>query len=129
MSMSINPAGQSWQQPPVPRHDDLPQKLMQERGDYREEIASLSSTDDEESQAQLKEDYQKLSKVESKLAQISTQPKPSAVGAYQKVQTPPPTDEEMNRRFGSAYSVEISSLQSGKTLTSAIPELETHSHL
>ena len=88
MSMSINPAGQSWQQPPVPRHDDLPQKLMQERGDYREEIA-----------------------------------------AYQKAQVPPPTDEEMNRRFGSAYSVEISSLQSGNTLTSAIPELETHSHL
>lgn len=44
MSMSINPAGQSWQQPPVPRHDDLPQKLMQERSDYREEISSLPSS-------------------------------------------------------------------------------------
>ena len=129
MSMSINPAGQSWQQPPVPHHDDLPQKLMQERSDYREEISSLSSADDEENQAQLKEDYQKLSKVESKLAQISAQSKPAAVSAYQKAQIPPPTDEEMNRRFGSAYSVEISSLPSSKTLTSAIPELETHSHL
>ncbi|WP_185753765.1 hypothetical protein [Selenomonas sp. AB3002] len=123
MPMAIGPAGNSWQAQQIPKHDDLQQKLIQDRSSYREEIAQLSSTDEDSNRGQINEDYQKLSRIESKLAQISSQ------DAYKKPQLPPPTDEEMNRRFGSAYSVEISSLQSSKTLTSATPELETHSHL
>ena len=121
--MTIGPAVNSWQAQQIPKHDDLQQKLIQDRSSYREEIAQLSSTDEDSNRGQINEDYQKLSRIESKLAQISSQ------DAYKKPQLPPPTDEEMNRRFGSAYSVEISSLQSSKTLTSATPELEAPSHL
>lgn len=121
--MTIGPAGNSWQAQQIPKHDDLQQKLIQDRSSYREEIAQLSSTDEDSNRGQINEDYQKLSRIESKLAQISSQ------DTYKKPQLPPPTDEEMNRLFGSAYSVEISSLQSSKTLTSATPELEAPSHL
>ncbi len=126
MSMTIGSAGQSWQSNPIPRHDDLQQKLVQEQNRYEGEIAQLSSADEEANRGQINEDYQKLAKVESKLAQISSQTAPSAVNAYQQ---PPITDEEMNRRFGSAYSVEISGLQDGRFITSSTPEVEAPSHL
>ena len=124
MPMSISPI-QSWQA--QPKHDDLKQKLVQELNDCRQEISQLSGSEDEASRSKIKEDYRGLAQAESKLAQISAQS--VAPAAYQKTQTPPPTDEEMNRRFGSAYSVEISSLQSSRTMTSATPELESASHL
>ena len=121
--MSISPIGQTWQ--PQPKRDDLKQKLTQELNDYRTEISQLSGSEDEASRSKIKEDYRKLSKAETKLAQINSQSE--AMGAYHSHQAP--TDEEMNRRFGAAYSVEISSLQSSRTLTSATPELEAPSHL
>lgn len=125
MSMNVSPIGQNW--PAQPIHNDLKQKLVQELSDYRQEISQLSGSEDEASRSQLEEDYRELSQAESKLAQISAQS--VAPAAYQKTQAPPPTDEEMNRRFGNAYSVEIFSLQSSRTMTSATPELESASHL
>ncbi len=123
MPMNVSPIGQNW--PAQPLHDDLKQKLVQELDDYRQEISQLAGSEDEASRSQIKEDYRRLSKAETKLAQINSQSE--ALAAYKAPQAP--TDEEMNRRFGAAYSVEISSLQSSRTLTSATPELEAPSHL
>ena len=122
MPMSISPTGQTWQ--PHPYHNDLKEKLVQELSDYREELSQLSGSEDEASRSQIKEDYQKLAKAETKLAQVNAQNE-----AFDAYKASPPTDEEMHRRFGSAYSVEISSLQSGSNATSATPELESASHL
>ena len=127
MPISISTAGQYWQTQPVSPHNDLKQKLILEKSHYEQDIASLTSSDDTADLGKLYQDYQKLSQAEVKLAQINSQPDRSQT--YQKPQTPPPTDEEMNLRFGSAYNVDISSLQSSKTMTSATPELEAPSHL
>ena len=127
MTISISTAGQYWQAQPVPPHNDLKQKLILEKSHYEQDIASLTSSDDTADLGKLYQDYQKLSQAEVKLAQINSQP--DRPQTYQKPQTPPPTDEEMNLRFGSAYNVDISSLQTSKTMTSATPELEAPSHL
>ena len=127
MPISISTAGQYWQTQPASPHNDLKQKLILEKSHYEQDIASLTSSDDTADLGKLYQDYQKLSQAEVKLAQINSQPDRSQT--YQKPQTPPPTDEEMNLRFGSAYNVDISSLQSSKTMTSATPELEAPSHL
>ena len=86
--------------------DDQINGLKAQESSYESQIAQLEAGSDEENAAALQETESKLASVQSQLDNL----KPvTAVKPRQNIAPPPPTDEEMNARFGAAYSVEISS--------------------
>jgi len=88
--------------------DDQINGLKAQESSYESQIAQLEAGNDEENAAALQETESKLASVQSQLDNL----KPvTAVKPRQNIAPPPepPTDEEMNARFGAAYSVEISS--------------------
>ena len=88
--------------------DDQINGLKAQESSYESQIAQLEAGNDEENAAALQETESKLASVQSQLDNL----KPvTAVKPRQYIAPPPepPTDEEMNARFGAAYAVEISS--------------------
>ena len=86
--------------------DDQINGLKAQESSYESQLAQLEAGSDEENAAALQETESKLASVQSQLDNL----KPvTAVKPRQNIVPPPPTDEEMNARFGAAYSVEISS--------------------
>jgi hypothetical protein len=86
--------------------DDQINGLKAQESSYEAKIAQLESGDDEEENAAvLQETESRLAAVESQLDEL----KPVTAVKSKANAAPPPTDEEMNARFGAAYSVELSS--------------------
>ena len=86
--------------------DDQINGLKAQESSYESQLAQLEAGSDEENAAALQETESKLASVQSQLDNL----KPvTAAKPRQNIAPPPPTDEEMNARFGAAYSVEISS--------------------
>ena len=92
---------------PSYKHNEITALKAQE-SNYETRITQLRGSGNEDSQAMLKSLQGDLSTVEDKLETLKpvTMTKPNKEPAF-----PPPTDAEMNARFGAAYSVEISSLK------------------
>ena len=65
----------------------------------------MESGDEEENAAALQETQSRLAAVESQLDEL----RPVTAVIPKQNAAHPPTDEEMNARFGAAYSVELSS--------------------
>ena len=85
--------------------DDQINGLKAQESSYEAKIAQLESGDEEENAAVLQETQSRLAAVESQLDEL----KPVTAVKPKQNAAPPPTDEEMNARFGAAYSVELSS--------------------
>ena len=91
---------------PSYKHDEITTLKAQE-SNYETRITQLQGISDENSQAMLKSLQSDLSTVEDKLETL----KPVTMTKPHEAPPPPPTDEEMNARFGAAFSLEISSLK------------------
>ena len=85
--------------------DDQINGLKAQESSYEAKLAQLESGDEEENAAVLQETESRLAAVESQLDEL----KPVTAVKTKANAAPPPTDEEMNARFGAAYSVELSS--------------------
>ena len=88
--------------------DDQINGLKAQESSYEAQIAQLEAGDDEENAAVLQDMQGKLAEVESQLEDLRPV---TAVKPRQNIAPPaerPLTDEEMNARFGAAYSVELS---------------------
>lgn len=90
--------------------DDEITSLKAQESNYETQITQLQGSSNEESQAKLESLQNSLATVEEQLDNL----KPISTVKPRETAPPPPrrevpTDEEMNARFGAAYSVEISS--------------------
>ncbi len=85
--------------------DDQINGLKAQESSYEAKLSQLEAGDDEDNAAVLQETQSRLASVESQLDSL----KPVTAVKPRENMTPPPTDEEMNARFGAAYSVELSS--------------------
>lgn len=86
--------------------DDKINGLKAQESSYESKLAQLKTGNEEENAAVLQETESKLASVQGQLDEL----KPvTAVIPRQNIAPPPPTDEEMNARFGAAYAVELSS--------------------
>ncbi|SHK80573.1 hypothetical protein SAMN05216582_11856 [Selenomonas ruminantium] len=86
--------------------------LKAQESNYETQITQLQGSNNEDSQAKVQSLQSDLATVEEKLDNL----KPISMVKPHDAPPPPPhravpTDEEMNARFGAAYSVEISSLK------------------
>ncbi len=89
--------------------DDEITALKAQESNYETRINQLQGSSDEDSKAMLKSLQSDLATVEDKLDDL----KPISMVKPEDTPQPPPrheipTDEEMNARFGDAYSVELS---------------------
>lgn len=97
---------------PSYKEDEI-EALKAQESKYETQIADLQGDGDEESQ-------EKLSSMQSDLATVQEQLdnlKPVSMVKPSEPAPPPkevPSDEEMNRRFGAAYSVELSHIQTSR---------------
>ena len=104
----FSPNGYASVPPKMPSYkEDQISGLRVQEGSYESKIAQLKSGNDEENAAVLQETESKLASVQEQLEEL----KPvTPIKPWQNIAPPPPTDEEMNARFGAAYAVELSSV-------------------
>ena len=94
--------------------DEQIHQLKDQESQYQDQIAQLQGSDDEDSQEALQGLQNDLARVQEQLD--SLKPITAVKPPEGPPPPPPPTDEEMNERFGSAYSVELSSAAQAATL-------------
>ena len=104
----FSPNGYAPMPPKMPSYkEDQISGLRAQEGSYASKIAQLKSGNDEENAAALQETESKLAAVQGQLDEL----KPvTLIKPRQNIAPQPPTDEEMNARFGAAYAVELSSV-------------------
>jgi len=99
--MNVSAIG-AYTQQPYYKNDQI-NGLKAQESSYEAELSQLKAGDEEKNASALQETESRLASIESQLDAL----KPvTAVKPQQHIE--PPTDEEMNARFGEAYSVELS---------------------
>ncbi|SFT32986.1 hypothetical protein SAMN02910356_00014 [Selenomonas sp. GACV-9] len=90
-------------QPPIHAGGDLQQKLAAEKNSYENQINQLTAADSESNAAEIANLQAKVESIDTKLSSLLAED-----SARPSAQLAPPSDAEMNRRFGQAAVLDLS---------------------
>lgn len=90
-------------QPPIHAGGDLQQKLAAEKNSYESQINQLTAADSESNAEEIANLQAKVESIDTKLSSLLAED-----SARPSAQPAPPSDDEMNRRFGQAAVLDLS---------------------